>query len=100
MTDTKNESNWSKREKGAFWVKTSSRDNSQYMTGHIETEVDGKKMRLDLVVFPNKDSKNERAPDWRAYESNKTNSPPRNQTANATSGSYSQQGNSDDGDVL
>jgi len=100
MSDTKNENNWSKREKGAFWVKTSSRDNSEYMTGHIEIEIGGKKIKEDLVVFRNKEKKNERAPDWRVFESNKNNSPTRNQTADARSNSYSQQGSSADDDVL
>ena len=85
MSDSKTENNWSKREKGALWVKQSGRDNSEYMTGHF-TDKNGNKE--DVVLFRNKDRKSDRAPDWRVYESNKSASPSNKQTefAGSTSG--------------
>jgi len=72
MSDNKNANNWRDREIGAFWEKKSSRDNSQYMTGHI-TDSNGKK--TDVVIFPNKDRKSDSAPSWRVYVSDKSASP-------------------------
>lgn len=73
MKDNNNESKWSKRDIGALWTK-SSKDNSQkYLTGHIQTSLEGK---IDIVVFSNKDKKNDKAPDFRIYISEKKSPEP------------------------
>ena len=65
---------WAKREKGAFWKRTS-RDGSQtYLSGHVVTTDEfGMEQRLKVVMFTNKDKDpkseryNEKAPDYKMY---------------------------------
>ena len=68
MSDNKNESNWTRREVGALWLKLSKDKSQKYMTGHIQTSLEGK---IDIVVFSNKDKKTDKAPDFRVYLSEK-----------------------------
>lgn len=69
MSENNNKSNWSKREVGALWTKTSKDKTQKYMTGHVDHGLDGK---IDLVIFSNKDKKSPNAPDFRIYLSDKT----------------------------
>lgn len=59
---------WGNKEIGALWMKVSQNKGQKYMTGHIETELEGK---IDVVIFTNKDKKNDKAPDFRIYVSDK-----------------------------
>jgi len=68
MSDNKNESNWTRREVGALWLKLSKDKSQKYMTGHMQTSLEGK---IDVVVFSNKDKKTDKAPDFRIYLSEK-----------------------------
>ena len=70
MSDSNQNNNgdWSKREIGALWLKKSA-SGTKYLSGHIETgendEIESEKTRV--IVFANKDKKNDRAPDYRMY---------------------------------
>ncbi len=66
MSETNNKTDWSKRELGALWKKKSA--TQTYLTGHLSFE-DGE--RISVVVFSNKNKKNENAPDFRIYVSEK-----------------------------
>ena len=68
MNDNKNENNWTRREVGALWTKLSKDKSQKYMTGHIQTSLEGK---IDIVIFSNKDKKTDKAPDFRIYLSEK-----------------------------
>jgi len=59
-----NKTDWSKRELGALWKKKSA--TQTYLTGHLSFE-DGE--RINVVVFSNKNKKNDKAPDFRIYVS-------------------------------
>lgn len=65
----KPENKWDRREVGALWTKLSKDKSQKYMTGHIQTSLEGK---IDIVIFTNKDKKNDKAPDFRVYISDKT----------------------------
>lgn len=65
-TETTNK--WDRREVGALWTKVSKDKSQKYMTGHIQTSLEGK---IDIVVFTNKDKKSDKAPDFRVYVSDK-----------------------------
>lgn len=55
---------WTERELGALWTKTSGTSGDKYMTGQLE--IDGKK--IDIIVFVNKHKgDNEKAPSLRVY---------------------------------
>jgi uncharacterized protein (DUF736 family) len=69
MSETKTENKWNEREIGALWTKESRSGSQKYMTGHFKNS-QGEK--TDVVVFSNKDKKNEKAPDFRVYISEKT----------------------------
>jgi len=64
MSETNNKTDWSKRELGALWKKKST--TQTYLTGHLSFE-DGE--RINVVVFSNKNKKNDKAPDFRIYVS-------------------------------
>lgn len=68
MSDNKNDNNWTRREVGALWTKLSKDKSQKYMTGHIQTSLEGK---IDIVIFSNKDKKTDKAPDFRVYLSEK-----------------------------
>lgn len=59
---------WDRREIGALWTKLSKDKSQKYMTGHIQTSLEGK---IDVVIFSNKDKKSDKAPDFRIYVSDK-----------------------------
>lgn len=67
-TKTATREKWGNKEIGALWMKVSQSKGQKYMTGHIETELEGK---IDVVIFTNKDKKNDKAPDFRIYLSDK-----------------------------
>lgn len=74
MNNTKNDgktektNKWDNRELGALWLKVSKDKSQKYMTGHIQTSLEGK---IDVVVFSNKDKKSDKSPDFRVYISDK-----------------------------
>ena len=61
---------WSKREIGALWLRKSASGN-KYLSGHITSGDDGdiEESRERVIVFANKDKKNDKAPDYRIYRS-------------------------------
>jgi len=68
MISKTEQTKWDRREVGALWTKLSKDKSQKYMTGHIQTHLEGK---IDVVIFSNKDKKNEKAPDFRIYISDK-----------------------------
>jgi len=67
--NTKTEpSKWDRREVGALWTKLSKDKSQKYMTGHIQTSLEGK---IDIVIFSNKEKKSDKSPDFRVYISDK-----------------------------
>ncbi len=75
MSDNNQQGEWQKRELGALWLRKSQKG-QKYLSGHLEMdgEFEGEKVRV--VVFSNKDKKNDKAPDYRIYKST-----PQGQTA-------------------
>jgi len=61
MIEDNKKSEWAEREIGAFWTKESS--NGKYLTGSVS--IDGSKIRV--VMFPNRNKNNDKAPDYRLY---------------------------------
>jgi len=55
---------WDAKEIGALWTKISKDKSQKYMTGHINTSLEGK---LEIVIFSNKDKKTDKSPDFRVY---------------------------------
>jgi uncharacterized protein (DUF736 family) len=79
MTNKTEPTKWDRREVGALWTKLSKDKSQKYMTGHIQTSLEGK---LDIVVFTNKDKKTDKAPDFRVYISDRTKKDaPKSETA-------------------
>ena len=68
MSDVKTENKWDTRELGALWLKISKDKSQKYMTGHINSSLEGK---IDVVIFSNKEKKNEKSPDFRIYASDR-----------------------------
>jgi uncharacterized protein (DUF736 family) len=69
MSDNKTEtSKWGQREVGALWTKISKDKSQKYMTGHINTSLEGK---IDIVIFSNKEKKSDKSPDFRIYVSDR-----------------------------
>lgn len=68
MNENANENKWNRREVGALWTKLSKDKSQKYMTGHIQTSLEGK---IDVVIFSNKDKKTDKSPDFRIYLSEK-----------------------------
>ena len=66
----KTTSEWTKREIGALWLRKS-RKGQKYLSGHVivsdDNELDDEDSKVRVIVFSNKDKKNERAPDYRMY---------------------------------
>jgi len=89
------ESEWSKREMGAFWKRQSQRGQS-YLSGHVTLkDDDGTEQKVKVVVFKNKNrSQNEKAPDYCVYSS----TPPQQESGSNDQAEESQ-ANSDE-DVL
>lgn len=69
MSEIKTDSKWDNREIGALWLKTAKGSGQKFMTGTIKTSLEGK---IDVIVFPSRDKKNDKAPDFRIYISEKT----------------------------
>lgn len=67
LEEQKPKSDWSKREIGAFWTKSSS--NGKYLSGSIEIDELGVKKKIRVVMFPNKYKDNDKKPDYVLYES-------------------------------
>ena len=69
---TKTSTEWSSREMGALWRKSG---NTDYLTGHFKTTELGQEVVHKVVIFANKNKKdNERAPDLIIYKSKPNNS--------------------------
>jgi len=68
MSDVKTENKWDTRELGALWLKISKDKSQKYMTGHINSSLEG---RIDVVIFSNKEKKSEKSPDFRIYASDR-----------------------------
>lgn len=68
MNATKTENKWDVRELGALWMKVSKDKSQKYMTGHINTSLEGK---IDIVIFSNKEKKTDKSPDFRVYASDR-----------------------------
>ncbi len=69
MSDNKTDtSKWGQREVGALWTKISKDKSQKYMTGHINTSLEGK---IDIVIFSNKEKKSDKSPDFRIYVSDR-----------------------------
>ena len=68
MSDVKTENKWDTRELGALWLKISKDKSQKYMTGHINSSLEGK---IDVVIFSNKEKKSEKSPDFRIYASDR-----------------------------
>jgi uncharacterized protein (DUF736 family) len=64
---------WKDREIGALWLKKSASGN-KYLSGHITSGEDEgiEETRERVIVFANKDKKNDKAPDYRIYRSEPT----------------------------
>ena len=104
MSDTnQNEKgDWKDREIGALWLRKSAAGN-KYLSGHVGTAEnegieDNEKTRV--IIFANKDKKNDKAPDYRIYKSE----PQQNSSSASSEKSSVEQDNSstseDDLDVL
>ena len=103
MSDTnQNEKgDWKNREIGALWLRKSAAGN-KYLSGHVGTAegegIEDEKTRV--IIFANKDKKNDKAPDYRIYKSEpQQNSSPTNSekpSANPSNDSSTE----DDLDVL
>jgi len=82
---TNNGGDWKNREIGALWLKKSA-SGTKYLSGHIETgendDIDSEKTRV--IVFANKDKKNDRAPDYRMYLSETPQSSGKSKESSAT----------------
>jgi len=61
MLEDDKKSEWSEREIGAFWTKEGPK--GKYLTGSVL--LDGSKVRV--VMFPNRNKNNDKAPDYRLY---------------------------------
>tara|TARA_R100000008_G_scaffold4801_1_gene3025 strand:+ start:1177 stop:1476 length:300 start_codon:yes stop_codon:yes gene_type:complete len=72
MSDTnQNEKgDWKDREIGALWLRRSAAGN-KYLSGHITSGEDEgiEETKERVIVFANKDKKNDKAPDYRIYKS-------------------------------
>jgi uncharacterized protein (DUF736 family) len=68
MNATKTENKWDTRELGALWLKVSKDKSQKYMTGHINSSLEGK---VDIVIFSNKEKKSDKSPDFRIYASDR-----------------------------
>jgi uncharacterized protein (DUF736 family) len=103
MSDTnQNEKgDWKNREIGALWLRKSAAGN-KYLSGHVGTAenegIEDEKTRV--IIFANKDKKNDKAPDYRIYKSE----PQQNSSAASPEKPSTNQGNDssneDDLDVL
>ena len=68
MNANKTENKWGNRELGALWMKVSKDKSQKYMTGHINSSLEGK---IDIVIFSNKEKKTDKSPDFRIYASDR-----------------------------
>jgi uncharacterized protein (DUF736 family) len=73
MSETNNSSkkdDWQNREIGALWLKKSASGN-KYLSGHITSGDEGgiEDSKERVIVFANKNKKNDNAPDYRIYKS-------------------------------
>ena len=69
-TQNENKGDWKNREVGALWLRTSAAG-TKYLSGHVSlgAEDDLEENKERVVVFSNKDKKNDKAPDYRIYKS-------------------------------
>ena len=69
-TNQNEKGDWKNREIGALWLRKSAAGN-KYLSGHVETaEGEGiEEEKTRVIVFANKNKKNDKAPDYRIYKS-------------------------------
>ena len=92
-TQNENKGDWKNREVGALWLRTSAAG-TKYLSGHVSLGAEDD-LEERVVVFSNKDKKNDKAPDYRMYRS----APPQQATAAKTEENSSND-TEDDLDVL
>tara|TARA_R100000152_G_C6760301_1_gene184350 strand:- start:692 stop:988 length:297 start_codon:yes stop_codon:yes gene_type:complete len=64
-------SEWSNREMGALWKRTSKGSGQKYLAGHITIDELGTEKKVKIMAFSNKfKAENEKAPDLRIYLAN------------------------------
>lgn len=64
--NSNNNTNNNNQELGALWKKESKNGGQKYLAGHIVVEDDmGVEKKVKVVVFANREKKNERYPDFR-----------------------------------
>jgi uncharacterized protein (DUF736 family) len=73
LEETKTQSDWSKREIGAFWTRESGK--GKYLSGSIEIDELGVKKKLKVVMFPNRFKDNDKKPDYVLYLSKDSEKP-------------------------
>jgi len=82
MSDTNKTNDWQERECGALWKRKS--PTQTYLSGHVEVDELGTKVKKKIVIFSNKHKQKDNHPDYRVYLS--TAAPATNQeVASATS---------------
>ncbi len=66
-TQTSNQTKKNEQEIGALWKRVSKSGSQTYLSGHITVDELGSPRTYKVVVFSNKNKKNEKAPDFRIY---------------------------------
>jgi uncharacterized protein (DUF736 family) len=67
-TNTQNQTTkQNEQEIGALWKRTSKTGSQTYLSGHITVDELGSPRTYKVVVFSNRNKKNEKAPDFRIY---------------------------------
>ena len=65
MSDTNKTNDWQERECGALWKRKSA--TQTYLSGHVEVDELGTKVKKKIVIFSNKHKKKDNHPDYRVY---------------------------------
>mgnify|MGYP003115074601 CR=1 FL=1 len=82
MPDNTNEKK-ENQELGALWKKESKNGGQKYLAGHITVEDDmGVESKIKVVVFANRDKKNERYPDFRILKAREFQTTAKTETSN------------------
>lgn len=103
MSDTnQNEKgDWKNREIGALWLRKSAAGN-KYLSGHVGTAenegIEDEKTRV--IIFANKDKKNDKAPDYRIYKSEPQQNSSSTNSEKPSTNQSNDSSNEDDLDVL
>jgi uncharacterized protein (DUF736 family) len=70
-TTTPAKNSWSAKDIGCLWSRTKQGTTEKYFTGIIDLKNAGVDKKIEIVVFKNKDKKEEKHPDCRIYISEK-----------------------------